>query len=158
MRIERISKDTSSYITIEDVKAYANITGTARDEELNAMLVSAIIKVEDIAGVSITPNVFKLYTEGVTTLVSLYYLPIGSITSVKDILTGDIVDYTAYYDFSKITLDSRDVVIQYSTLPTCSNALQLKQNVIEYCSILYDGQTDQNVINSVLNKIPRTIC
>lgn len=158
MRIERIAKGTIDNITIADVKAFANITGTTRDEELNAMLISAINKVEDISGFSLTENTFRLYTEGSVASVKLFYPPFLSITSVKDARTGEAVTYESNYDFSVIYVTSSDLVVEYKTSATCSNALQFKQNVIEYCSLLFDGQTDEAIINSVLRKIPRSIC
>jgi hypothetical protein len=140
------------------VKAFANSTGTTRDEELSAMLISAINKVEDICGFSLTENTFRLYTEGLVTSAKLFYPPFLSITSVLDARTGEAVTYESNYDFSMVYVASSDLVVEYKTSATCSNVLQFKQNVIEYCSLLFDGQTDEIIINSVLRKIPRSIC
>ena len=64
--LERVNRDISSAINIEELKQFANITGNVRDAELQVILNSAICKVEDIADVSLSTNTF-LYSSNYPT-------------------------------------------------------------------------------------------
>lgn len=158
MRLQRISKTISEKITLEDVKTYANITGTSRDEELSSMLLSAICKVEDILNVSLSPNALRLITEGAVTRQRLYLLPVKTIVSCKDAVTGEDVSYKEDCDKSQIFFsEPSDVVIEYTTEPLDINIQIYKHNVLEYCSALFDGVADNNVLGKILSKIQNVL-
>lgn len=158
MRIQRIDKGGSDNISVEDVKVYANISTSSRDDEISAMLVSAINLVEDIANISLTANTLKFYPEKKAKSFELFYLPVATIVSVRDVITGEELAYTTNYEKTEVFIsDSADVIIEYTTTATQYNAIQFKQHVLEICSAYYDGVTDNEVLGKICAKIPRKL-
>ena len=158
MRLQRITKGIANNISVEDVKLYANISTTTRDEEIASMLVSAINKVEDIANISLTDNSFILYSEKKCKSINLYNLPVSAVTSVKDAITGTELSYTTNYDKSIVYLyEEADIIVEYTTTATQYNTIQFKPFVLEVCSALYDGVTDNAVLGLIYLKIPQRL-
>lgn len=158
MRLQRISKTISNVITIDDFKAYANISGDSRDREIASMLLTAITTIEDIADVSLTNQTIKLYSEKAVYQQRLYLAPVKSITSVKDYTTSVALDYTTVSDYEYVNLsEKRDVVIEYTTEPTVMGINLYRHFVFEYCSALFDGKTDNRYIDQILSKVPKRL-
>ena len=158
MRLQKISKAIADNITVEDVKLYANISTTTRDEEIASMLVTAINKVEDIANISLTANTYVLYSEKKVKSINLYNLPVSSITSVKDAITGTELSYSSNYDKSTIYLyEEAEIIVEYTTTATQYDTIQFKPFVLEVCSALYDGVTDNAVLGLIYMKIPQRL-
>jgi len=158
MRIQRIDKGGSDNISVEDVKVYANISTSSRDDEISAMLVSAINLVEDIADISLTANTLKFYPEKKAKSFELFYLPVATIVSVRDVITGEELAYTTNYEKTEVFIsESADVIIEYTTTATQYNTIQFKQHVLEICSAYYDGVTDNEVLGKICSKIPRKL-
>ena len=114
--LERINKEISSAINIEELKQFANITGNTRDAELQVILNSAMSKVEDIADMSLSANTFLYSSNYPTKMVKLYRLPIAEVIEVRDNRPGSLVDFTLSLDKS-IVMFTEDVCpyISYKT-------------------------------------------
>lgn len=158
MRLQRTSKTISNVITIDDFKAYANISGDSRDREIASMLLTAITTIEDIADVSLTNQTIKLYSEKAVYQQRLYLAPVKSITSVKDYTTSVALDYTTVSDYEYVNLsEKRDIVIEYTTEPTVMGINLYRHFVFEYCAALFDGKTDNRYIDQILSKVPKRL-
>ena len=70
-------------VTLSDVKAHLNITGTSHDTELSGFISAATPVVEDIVGPVTTRTVDEWYTGGGSKIVLRQY-PVASITSVTE--------------------------------------------------------------------------
>ena len=158
--LERINKEISSAINIEELKQFANITGNARDAELQVILNSAMSKVEDIADVSLSANTFLYSSNYPTKMVKLYRLPIAEVIEVRDNRSGSLVDFTLSLDKS-IVMFTEDVCpyISYKTKAIGDATFDyLKQIVYEVASAYYDGMTDNAKLNDIYRKIPKSLC
>ena len=134
--LERINKEISSAINIEELKQFANITGNVRDVELQVILNSAMSKVEDIADVSLSANTFLYSSNYPTKMVKLYRLPIAEVIEVRDNRSGSLVDFTLSLDKSIITFaDDVYPYISYKTKAIGDATFDyLKQIVYEVAS------------------------
>lgn len=158
MRLERVMRDPSDMITIEELKGYINVVSTDRDNELQSILNAAIAKVEDITDYSLTAQKIYIHANDVV-VQKLYLLPVAEVVSVTNQETGTECSYSVNYSKTKVTLrDVSDVLIEYNTAPNAEHIFDLKPYVYQYAALLYDGVTDNQVIESVLRKIPRDIC
>lgn len=152
MRIERVSR-TGAVATIAEMKAFGNIVTTTDDVQIQRILNAAISKVEDVSNVSLAANVIKLYSDPLSTSENLFILPVTSITSVVDSVTGTAIDYTLSYDKNRLVFGgSYQGVVTYVT--SASTDEQLKQIAIELACAMYDGQ-DKAEIEKILQTIPR---
>ena len=158
--LERINKEISSAINIEELKQFANITGNTRDAELQVILNSAISKVEDIADVSLSANTFLYSSNYPTKIVKLYRLPIAEVIEVRDNRSGSLIDYTLSLDKSLVVFTEEACpYIQYKTKPVGDATFDyLKQIVYEVASAYYDGMTDNAKLNDIYRKIPKSLC
>ena len=154
MRIERISRTIGTFITIAHLKEYGNISSTTEDVMLQNILNAAITKIEDISNVSLAVNTLKLYSD-LNTNHKLFILPVNSVTSVYNNVTGLTESYTLSYDKNYITTSESELVITYVT--SVREDVDLRQSVLEYAMALYDGQTDKAVLQAIFNKIPKYI-
>ena len=154
MRIERISRTIGTFITIAHLKEYGNISSTTEDVMLQNILNAAITKVEDISNVSLAVNTIKLFSD-LNTNHKLFILPVNSVTSVYNNVTGLTEDYTLSYDKSSLTTSESELVITYVT--SVREDVDLRQSVLEYAMALYDGQTDKAILQAIFNKIPKYI-
>jgi hypothetical protein len=158
MRLERVLREASDTITIDELKGYINVVSTDRDSELQAILNAAIAKVEDIMDISLTAQTLRLYAEEVLAQ-RLFLRPVLSIESVTNEETGTDCTYIANYSLTKVTFNEEsDVVIEYKTSPNLEQIFDIKPYIYQYAALLYDGETDNAIIESVLRKIPRDIC
>ncbi len=158
--LERINKEISTAINIEELKQFANITGSARDAELQVILNSAISKVEDIADVSLSANTFLYSSNYPTTQIKLYRLPVAEVLEVRDNQTGSLVDFTLSFEKSKVTFSSEvHPYIRYKTTQIGSATFDyLKQIVYEVASAYFDGVTDNAKLSEIYKKIPKALC
>ena len=154
MRIERISRTIGTFITTAHLKEYGNISSTTEDVMLQNILNAAITKVEDISNVSLAVNTIKLFSD-LNTNHKLFILPVNSVTSVYNNVTGLTEEYTLSYDKSSLTTSESELVITYVT--SVREDVDLRQSVLEYAMALYDGQTDKAVLQAIFNKIPKYI-
>ena len=154
MRIERISRTIGTFITTAHLKEYGNISSTTEDVMLQNILNAAITKVEDISNVSLAVNTIKLFSD-LNTNHKLFILPVNSVTSVYNNVTGLTESYTLSYDKSSLTTSESELVITYVT--SVREDVDLRQSVLEYAMALYDGQTDKAVLQAIFNKIPKYI-
>jgi hypothetical protein len=158
MRLERVIRDASDVLTIEELKGYINVVSTDRDSELQAILNAAIAKIEDITDYSLTAQTLRLYVDDAL-VQRLFLRPVSEIVSVTNEETGTDCTYTANHSMTRLIFNEEsDVVIEYKTLPNPEHIFDLKPYVYQYAALLYDGETDNAIIESVLRKIPRNIC
>lgn len=146
----RIKRGISDKLTVEELKSYLNVS-VDRDEEIQAILNASIAKIEDVCGYSLTPQTLRIIGKGKE--FKLYYTPIDEV-EVRD-EEGNEVSFSLNYSKTKITLqEEREVVIDYTTLPNEETIFDFKPYVYQYAALLYDGETDTNIIKSVIQKVP----
>lgn len=146
MQIERLTVEPSDRITVSDLRTYANISDTTLDNMLNGFLSTALAAVEKSLNISLRVATYKIYND--VAEVQLYYPPIASITSVKD-LDGNDLTYTQKGNY--VILDgAQDSVIIYETEPNIVS--DAKTAVLRYAAALYDGQ-DAKVLKDILRTI-----
>lgn len=146
----RVSRGISDKLTVEELKGFLNVS-VDRDEEIQAILNASIAKIEDVCGYSLTPQTLRILAKGRE--FKLYYGPVDEV-SVKD-EQGNDVPFTLNYSKTKVNIqEEKEVVIDYSTLPNEDTIFDFKPYVYQYAALLYDGETDLNIINSVIKKVP----
>ncbi len=146
----RISRGPSDKLTVEELKSFLNVS-VDRDEEIQAILNASIAKIEDVCGYSLTPQALRILGKGKE--FKLYYGPVDEV-SVKD-EQGNDVAFTLNYSKTKVTIqEEKEVIIDYTTIPNEETIFDFKPYVYQYAALLYDGETDLNIINSVIRKVP----
>ena len=156
--LKRVNKDISNSITIEQLKEFANIIDTSRDDELQSILMEAIVMVEDKTDVSLSAMTLEYMPEIPNKRLYLYYKPIKSIVSIKNSITGADESYLLAYDKSINQLNTNDVIIIYTTEEAPASVIDsLRHKVLAIASAIYDGQTKEE-INNILNTIPLKLC
>lgn len=156
--IERVSREPNNKFSVVELKEYINVVSTDRDEELQSILNAAISKIEDITGFSLSEQTIRVYCEDVLSQ-KLYFLPISEIVSVTNEETGSDCSYKVNTSLTKITFDfETSAIIEYKTSFNEEMIYDLKPYVYEYAGALYDGVVENSVIESILRKVPRSIC
>lgn len=142
---------TNAAITLADFKSYMHITGNTNDDALTDVLKQATIRIQEYADIALLPCTIELEGEG--EIIKLYQHPISEITSVKDLVGGWDVGYVSDYRKTMIEqIDSKAVVITYTTLPTSADTGRLLNYVYEMASAMWDGNTEEQ--NKVYQRIP----
>lgn len=154
MRIERLTKDNVTIITLDDLKQRGNIVGDYRDNELAIALFRAVCQVEDIANVSLSGNTVKIVTEDNVNFQKLYYHPITEI-EVKD-MDGNTISFITDSENSYVKLsEAVQCIITYTTAETNHIRKQeLRQCVLDLALAYFDGLPT----NQILINIPRSLC
>lgn len=156
MRVDKSNKSEVTMITLKELKGFANIVGTDRDNELSIALFRAVNQVESIANVSLSEMTVKLIIDDDVNFQRLYFHPVTEIVSVKNIFTGEDESYTTDIDKTVIKFTNPvPVVIQYKTGVDLIKKLNLRQNILELAVAYFDGIDE---IAPILLKISRELC
>lgn len=145
-----ITSTTGDFVTLCECKEYLKVNDESRDDLIIRCSKMATNFVENSVNESLNSHTVQLITN--QDVVYQLYLPtIDVINSVKNAYTGEIIDYTSYFDNSVIAIESNiAVVIDYNTTPVTGDTTAEKMAVLALTSLIYDGVTDRNVWNSVI--------
>jgi len=145
---------------LEEFKQYASVPDNSRDALLNGLLQTALIKVQEYADTALIECKCSqrsiVQADGSVKL----YLGGGAIESVRDVRTGEAVDYS--YG-SAVVADGIGTVycpqacggtveIIFAAKPRIADVQRLKTVAFRYATALYDGD-DVTILNSILNEV-----
>lgn len=150
MRITEVTP--SPIITLERLKAYANIVDCSRDDELNDVLASATLRVAQYADVALVEC--KIVDEAVGGgEIQLWMPPVADIVSVIDRATGvDISDYCTRIGDRLVLPDMADYTITYHVVPDAETVRTFVPFVWQMAVAMWDGNTDEEI--KVYKRIP----
>lgn len=145
---------------LEEFKQYASVPDNSRDALLNGLLQTALLKVQEYADTALVECKCSqrsiVQADGAVKL----YLGGGAIESIRDVRTGEAVDYS--YGSAMVadgigTLfcpqsAGSTVEIIFTTKPSLADRLRLKTVAFRYATALYDGD-DVTTLNGILNEV-----
>ena len=146
-----VTSTAGDFVTLCECKEYLKVNDESRDDLIMRCAKMATNFVEHAVNESLNSHTVQLITNQ-DVLHQLYLPTIDVISSVKNAYTGEIIDYTPYIDNSIIAIESNmAVVVDYNTIPATGDTTAEKMAVLALTSLIYDGVTDRNVWNSVIN-------
>jgi len=148
MRITNVKE--SSIITLDRLKAYANIVDGSRDDELHTILRAAALRVAQYADVALLEcTVIDEATEEA----QLWMPPVGEVTSVVDAVTGEDVSDRCTR-IGKILVLPVDTVctVTYTVVPDEATVQEYAPLVWEMAVAMWDGNTEEE--SKVYRRIP----
>lgn len=146
-----VTSTAGDFVTLCECKEYLKVNDESRDDLILNCSKMATRFVEDMINESLSSHTVQLITD-VDHIFELYLPAIDVINSVKCLITGEDVSYRQYADNQVIALDeSISAIIDYTTKKKEVDADAEKMAVLALTSLIYDGVTDRNVWNSVIN-------
>jgi len=148
----KISNITNPIATITDFKeAIGGINHTLKDGEIQRDLDAAMVWVTKQSNIPAMDFDVQLIQDKETLKQDLLFDNI-TIETVKDLITGDEIAYTANATSNNITLEvESQLLINYSCVKE-DNAV-LKNTVIRYAIVLYSGQTDADAMAQIMKDL-----
>lgn len=143
---------SSNILTIEKLKAYANIVGCEHDDELRSILRSAAIRVAQYADVALLgcTIVDDVYGGGE---IQLWMPPVADDVTVKDIASGeDVTERCTRMGDRMILPETGNYTVTYSVEPTDATVEQYAPLVWQMAVAMWDGNTDEE--QKVYRRIP----
>lgn len=148
IRLELIEMAEPSDYALEDLKRYAAVTDGGQDSLLKSALVTAFDKVQRTADVALLPGRWRICAEEYPRVLNVYLG--GRVVSVTD-GNGKAVSFNQRG--RRVYIGSDDYVeVEFVTEVIPSEYARLLTVVCEYATAIYDGQTDQRVLNQILAK------
>ena len=149
----RITETTpSAILTLERLKAYANIVDRTRDDELQAALDSAILRVAQYADVALVECTIVDEREGGGE-VQLWMPPVSEVRSVVDAVTNvDVVGYCTRIGNRLILPDEAAYTLTYTVTPDDATVAVYAPLVWQMAVAIWDGNTDEE--SKVIKRIP----
>ena len=148
----KISNITNPIATIADFKeAIGGISHALKDGEIQRDLDAAMIWVTEKSNIPAMDFEVRLMQDKETLKQDLLFDNI-TITTVKDLLTGDEITYTTDALNSKVILDTEyQLLINYSCVKEDNPVL--KNTVIRYAIVLFSGQTDKDAMSQIMKDL-----
>ena len=138
-------------ITLADFKAYANITGTDKDTQLQNVLTQATLRVQEYADRALLPCTIEIDGEGEKA--QLWQPVISSVVSVTDWATGEnVLDRCLARSNTLFLPRKMHYTIRYTTSPQESEVARLLPYVWEAAAAIWDGNTEEE--SAVYKRIP----
>ena len=142
---------TNTDITLADFKAYANITGTDKDAQLQSVLTQAVIRVQEYADRALLPCTITIDAEGAQA--QLWQPIISAVNHVVDMDSGDDVVADCVAKGTTLFFPRPGVwKVTYTTQPVSSDVKRLLAYVWEMAVAMWDGNTEEET--KVYNRIP----
>lgn len=116
-------------------REYASIPDGSPERVLNALLVRAVLRVQEYADRSLLPCTMRVHDSEAAGGVRLYQ-SVDEVVSVTDNY-GNAVDYTL--EGRGVTVSAEAVTVTYRTEPVQGDIDQLLPVVLQYATALYDG-------------------
>lgn len=135
----------SDILTLERLKAYANIVDCSRDDELRAVLASASLRVAQYADVALVGcTIVDDVTGGGE--VQLWMPPVAEVSSVVDAATGiDVADYCTRIGNRLLLPDGAAYAITYRVEPDDATVEIYAPLVWQMAVAMWDGNTDEEL-------------
>ena len=148
IRLELIEVAEPSDYALEDLKRYAAVADEAQDTLLRSAIANAFDKVQRTADVALLPGRWKVCAEDHTRVLNVYMG--GRVVSVTD-GNGNAVSFNQRG--RKVYVGSDDYVeVEFTTEVIPAEYARLLPVVCQYATALYDGQTDQRILNQILSQ------
>ena len=148
MRITNVKE--SSILTLDRLKAYANIVGPAKDDALRTILQAAALRVAQYADVALLECTV---VDEATEQAQLWMPPVGEVTSVVDTVTGeDVTDRCTRVGKILVLPVGRVCTVTYDVVPDEATVQTFAPLVWEMAVAMYDGNTDEE--SKVYRRIP----
>lgn len=148
MRITNVKE--SSILTLDRLKAYANIVGPAKDDALRTILQAAALRVAQYADVAL---VECTVIEEAADEAQLWMPPVGEVTSVVDAVTGeDVSDRCTRVGKILVLPVGMVCTVTYDVVPDEATVQTFAPLVWEMAVAMYDGNTDEE--SKVYRRIP----
>jgi hypothetical protein len=142
---------TNTNITLADFKAYANITGTDKDTQLQDVLTQATLRVQEYADRALLPCTIIIEVEGEQA--QLWQPIISAITKVVDMNTGDDVVADCMAKGNTLYFPRPGAwKVTYTTQPSSGDVKRLLAYVWEMAAAMWDGNTEEEA--KVYQRIP----
>ena len=151
----KISNISNQPVSLADFKAYVGgINHTLQDAVIQRHINAAIIWATKLSNIPAADFDVELIQNKATVCQDLLFDNI-TITTVKDLLTGDEIDYTTNAKESVvITLSEYQLLVNYSCTAVDNDVLT--DAILNYAVVLYSGQTDPDAMKRIINDL-RTI-
>lgn len=148
IRLELIEVAEPTGSALEDLKRYAAVVDNSQDSLLRSALVTAFDKVQRTADVALLPGRWKICAEDYPRVLNVYMG--GRVVAVTD-GNGGAVSFNQRG--RRVYVGSDDYVeVEFATEVIPSEYVRLLPVVCEYATAVYDGQTDQRVLNQILSQ------
>lgn len=146
--LEIIENAKPSAEWLEQFKQYASIADNAQDSLLNALLLRACLRVQEMANKSILACTFELHEDEVEDNAVRLYQTVSEVVSVQS-----PVGHGLYWEprGRSIRVYEPSVVVTYRTEPRQTDIDNLLPMVYQYATALYDGQ-DSRTLASILTQ------
>lgn len=148
IRLELIEVAEPSDYALEDLKRYAAVADEAQSILLRSALANAFDKVQRTADVALLPGRWKICAEDYPRVLNVYMG--GRVVSVTD-GNGNAVSFNQRG--RRVYVGSDDYVeVEFTTEVIPAEYARLLPVVCQYATALYDGQTDQRILNQILSQ------
>lgn len=133
---------------LQQFKAYAAVADAAQDDLLGALLLRAVLRVQEMADRSLLACTFELREDDVEDNLVRLYQTVSEVVSVST-----PVGHRVYWEHRSNGLRVYDdsVVVVYNTEPREGDIHDLMPVVFQYATALYDGQ-DTKTLASILSQ------
>ena len=142
--LEIIEREELSQDWLGALKAYASVSDDAQDSLLNALLVRACLRVQEMADKSILACTIELHDDEVEdNTVRLYQ----TVAEVIDVTSAE--GHRQYWEprGRSIRVFSPTAVVRYRTEPRQGDVDELLPIVYQYATALYDGEDSKTLAN-----------
>jgi hypothetical protein len=142
--LEIIEREEPATAWLDQFKAYASVADDSQDSLLNALLVRACIRVQEMADRSILACTLELADGDVEdNTVRLYQ----TVSEVLDVTTAE--GHRQYWQPAgkNIRVYSDTAVVRYKTEPRTADIDRLLPIVYQYATALYDGEDSKTLAN-----------
>ena len=147
--LEIIEREEPATAWLDQFKAYASVADDSQDSLLNALLVRACIRVQEMADRSILACTLELADGDVEdNTVRLYQ----TVSEVLDVTTAE--GHRQYWQPAgkNIRVYSDTAVVRYKTEPRTADIDRLLPIVYQYATALYDGEDSKTLANILPRK------
>ena len=133
---------------LEQMKAYAAVPDGAQDSLLSAILMRAVLSVQEVADKSLLACTIELREDDVEDNTVRLYQTMSEVVSVTT-----PVGHRLYWEprSNGIRVYEPSVVVTYKTEPREGDVVNLLPVVFQYATALYDGQ-DTKTLASILSQ------
>ena len=133
----------SSILTLDRLKAYANIVDCTRDDELRAVLRSAALRVAQYADIALLGCTIEETVEDAAA-VQLWMPPVASVDAVTDVRTGADVTAECFACGSRFAFPYEgSFTIRYTVAPDEATVQKFAPLVWQMAVAIWDGNTEE---------------
>ncbi len=148
IRLELIESANPTANALDDLKVYAAIVDDGQDALLQSVLATALDKVQRCADSALLPSRWRICADDHPGVIRVYMG--GKVVSVTD-SNGNAVSFNQRGN--RVYVGSDDYVeVEFTTEVIPAEYARLLPVVCQYATALYDGQSDQRILNQILNQ------